>query len=329
LRLFSILIGTILLLATSFSPAQEGETAEVGPSAGNAADASRDLFRVGYLRREVSGHPPIEGLERLRGYLEEDEAVQRELEAGEYDGIGLFPCDGPADMVRRLNAREFDVAFAPANLYAQQQAGYMAVLKSRRPEDFFSPTGRVWRQGVVFVTPRSPLYDAGEITKENVGAFLSDERLAVVSTQSVAGFQAPVLRLATDYDVFASEGGYLWFDSSEEVAKGVLSGLADIGACEESALQRVLRRAGLEERKDELIRVILRTDRITTDPVIFRPGLSPRVSALGREIRSSIRDFSLEGGLGEIQYTLATDQEYGSLIELQKEFQETVGVVAR
>lgn len=297
--------------------------AALGLSATGYAQSPR-LFRIGYLRRETTGHPGIEYLEALRLALWQNESVKSELESGGYTGIGLYACDGPADMVRRLNLKEFDLAFTPANIYARQDAGYTAVLKSRRDADSFSPS-RVYRRGIVFVSARSPLFSADEVTVAEMQRVLAEQRLAVVSTQSIAGYQAPLLRLATDYGVSSAEAGYLWFDSSEEVVKAVLSGLADIGACEESALQRILERDGISAQKDELVRVILTTDPITTDPVVVLPRIAPRVSPLGREMRRAIRDFSLTGGLGDIQYIEATDADYRALLELQDEFERKVG----
>jgi ABC-type phosphate/phosphonate transport system substrate-binding protein len=287
------------------------------------------LFRIGFQRWETTGHPSGRYLEQLRTALEEDEKLQNSLKQGGYNGIGLFPCDGPFDMLRRLNAREFDLAFSPANIYARQETNYTAVLKARRPEDSIAPNDKVWRRGVVFITPRCPLFDEEEISSGALSLYLGQQRMAVVSTQSVAGFQAPLLRLAVDYNIIASEGGYLWFDSSEEAVKGVISGLADIGACDEPALNRVLKKNGLEEQRDQLVRIILHTDPIPTDPVILREGLSPRQSALGRELVQAINAFAREGGFGEIRYSIATDQEYRAVVDLNKEFNERVGEVAR
>ncbi len=285
------------------------------------------LLRVGYLARETSGHPSGGALEGMRDALWKNDVVRAELEREGFTGIGLFACDGYSDMARRLNQREFHVAFTPATLYARQTVGYTAVLKSRRKEDSFSPNGRVWRQGVIFVSSRSPLHGTKEITAESLADYLSRERLAVAGTQSVAGFEAPLLRLAEDYNIRGAEGGYLWFESSEEVAKGVLSGVADIGACEEQALDRLLEQEGLKDKRDQLIRVILRSDRIPTDPVVLLPSLEPRASALGRELRRAIREFSLRGGLGELQYATATDLDYGAVTQLLDEFSRRVGEV--
>jgi ABC-type phosphate/phosphonate transport system substrate-binding protein len=301
----------------------------------------RPLLRIGYLRREETGHPAERYLEGLREALLADPLVTRELTAGGYAGIGLFSCDGAADMVRRLNAREFDVAFTPANLYMEQAAGYTAVLKARRPRDIIAPppSDYVRRLGVVFVSARSPLFGQREISRDDIRNLLRSERLAVVSTQSVAGFNAPLLSLARRYDVRLSETGYAWFESSEEVVKAVLSGLASVGACEAGALDSVLVDAGLvpaglspaafTTERDRWVRVLVETEPVITDPVVLRRTMHPRLSTLGRAIRLRIRDYSLEGRLGDIQYRETTDDEYRSLRELLDEFNRVVGEVPR
>lgn len=302
---------------------------------------ARPLFRIGYLRREETGHPGEQQLEQLREALLADPAVQREFRNTGYGGIGLFSCDGAADMIRRLNAREFDVAFTPANLYKEQQAGYTAILKARRPKDIIAPppSDYVRRLGVVIVSPRSPLFQAHSTDPAAIRGVLGKDRMAVVSTQSVAGFNAPLLALARRYDLRTFDGGYLWFESSEEVVKAVLSGLAPAGACEAGAVESVLVGAGLvpvglspaefARQRDRYLRVVAESDPVVTDPVIVRRALAPRGSALGRAVRQRIRTWSLESRLGDIQYRDATDDEYRSLKELLDEFNSVIGEVPR
>lgn len=287
---------------------------------------SPQLLRIGFLRREAGGHPAGSLLEGLRAHLLADPAVAAALQAEGYSGIGLFASDGASDMLRRLNSREFDVAFAPAVLYARQETGYTAILKSRRPEEIIAPQ-KVWRQGVVIVSSRSPFFRSDTIDRAELTKFLAQNRLGVVSTQSVAGFHAALLGLAVDYGVVAPEGGYLFFENSEEVAKAVIAGLVEMGACEESALMRVLESEGLADRREEFVRVILRTDRIVTDPVVVRARLSPRTSLLGRELQNSIRQFSLDGAFGDIQYAQANEGDYAALGELLRDFALRVGAL--
>lgn len=311
-RFLAMLLMVLLAHSAAFAQSEES--------------APRPLLRVGYLRRETTGHPPVGRLEKLRAALLADADLKRELDAAGFAGIGLFACDGAADMERRLNAREFDLAFAPASIYAAHKAGYTAFLKARRPEDLLSPRGLVLRSGVVFASKRSPLFSADRTDKAAMRALLQKERLALVRTQSVAGFNAPLLALSVDYGIDAAEGGYLWFESSEEVAKAVVAGLADVGACERAALDKVLRDSGLESRRGEIVSVILSTDPVTTDPVVIRPSLSPKTSPLGRALSAAIiADFNGDVGAGEVSYRSSDDSEFASVVQLLKEFEQRVG----
>jgi hypothetical protein len=294
-------------------------------------------FRIAYLRREETGHASEQQLEDLRRSLLSDATVRRELTQSGYGTIGLFACDGAADMLRRLNGLEFDMAFTPANIYHEQAAGYSAFLKARRPRDIIAPppSNYVRRLGIVFVSRRHPLFGSTDPTPEQIRAGLQRDRIAVVSTQSVAGFNAPLLALAKRFNVRQGEGGYLWFENSEEVAKAVLSGLADVGACEAGALETVLREAGLVPEKiepmefaahrDRAVRILLETDPVVTDPVVVRRELAPRRSPLGRILQRHLIAWKPEGD--SIQYREATDEEFKSLRELLREFNRVLGRV--
>lgn len=319
-----ILLPLLLLAGLGALPAAQPQATDVGTSASLAARA--DLFRIGFLRREETGHPGEEHLEVLRQRLLADEDLGAELKAAGYTGIGIYSCDGASDMLRRLNAREFDVAFTPASLYLQQQGGYTPMLMARRRDDIFNPNGKVFRHGVLIVSPRSPLFAKDNAGAEEVRAALAaDPRLSVVSTQSVAGFHAPLLSLDVKFGVSPVETSLLWFETSEEVVKAVLSGLADMGACEEAAIDRVLAADGLGERRGELIKVLVMTDPIPPDPVVVRAGLLARNPQLLRTMSGAIREYSKTGALSGIQYINADDRDYGRLQELMKEFNSRIG----
>lgn len=297
--------------------------AAAATGAAQPADEPR-LFRIGFLERETTGHPSEESLDRLRDSLEQDREIAEELGRRNYRGIGLYPADGPADMVRRLNAREFDVAFVPANLYDEQTAGYSVILRARREDDINWTTSAgpsALRRGVVFVSPRRPeIFEEETLSPQRAAELLGRERFAVVSTQSVAGFHAPLLAVHKTYGEEALSSGYIYFENSEEVVKGVLAGLANVGACELPALDRVLQAEGLEDQRNRLVRVVLTTDPVITDPVVVRPGLSPQHSSLGRKLRLRIRALSLEENYEGIQYLEATDADYRLLSELLSDF---------
>lgn len=339
-RLRVILILLVLLLPATIWP-QPRETTSRPPEVTVDAGEGK-LLRIGYLRREATGHPGERLLENFRQRLLNDEQFRDALREAGYTGdnpIGLFPCDGAEDMVRRLNTREFDLAFTPATIYARQQADYQVVLKARRPGDSFSPGGVVRRFGVIFVSPRSPLFEMEEITAEALAEELNRQRLAVVSTQSVAGFHAPLLELSRFLGTRHSSAGYLWFESSSEVVKAVLSGLTDIGVCELGAIDQVLAASGLldpdapesiqRSQRDLYIREVLKTRPVITDPVLMRPELAQRQSAVGRQLINHLREASLAGEFGPIQYLTSNNVEYRGLVDLLRQFDRAVGEVVR
>lgn len=316
-----LLLAVAVVLAFRFpAAAQPAER----PTTGTLQLAPR-LFSIGYLRRETSGHPSEEHLEALRTALGRDPQVREALAGLGFTGIGLFACDGPTEMVRRLSIREFDLAFTPANLY-RQAAGYTPILKGRRPDDIYNAGDIALRRGIVFVSPRcEELYGQRDLPAAEVAEVLGRQRLAVVSAQSAAGFTAPLVELHARYGRRALQGGVIYFDSSEEVVKAVLAGLADVGACEERAFTQVLENPRLFPRRGELAWPLFRTNPVVTDPVVVRTTLSPRHSALGRLLRLRIRTLSLSGVTGDIQYLNASDEDYGKLIELFREFDAKVG----
>lgn len=287
--------------------------------------SARGLFRIGYLRREETGHPGEGELDALKQSLLANATIGASLRADGYTGIGIFPCDGPADMLRRMNAREFDIAFTPASLYLQQQSAsneqssYTAILMARRADDTFSATNTVLRYGVVIASSRSPLFSKDKITAADIQEALHRRPIGVVSTQSVAGFYAPLLTLAVRYQTDPVTPGMTYYETSEEVVKAVISGLVDVGACEEAAIDRVLKASGLDGRKSELIRIVIRTDPTLTDPIVVKASLAERNTPLVRALTTAIRDFFVTQR-SDLQYVPTDDREYARLKQMLKEF---------
>ncbi|MCB2156338.1 phosphate/phosphite/phosphonate ABC transporter substrate-binding protein [bacterium] len=318
----------LLLLAVIFClPAW----AQDEPTSGTLTHRTDRLLRIGFLRPEGEADMTPVQLEALREYLLAVPEVTAAMETEGYEGIGLFSTDGGRDMLRRLNALEFDVAFVPARAWAEQQTGYTVILQTRRERDFTSSRGgRVLQRGVIVISARSPLFAQDELSDDDVAEYLTDQRIAVVASQSVAGFVAPLLEMSRRFGIQRPRGGLIWFESSAEVTKAVVAGLVDVGACEEGAMEETLDRSGLNaEQKNDVRRVILRTNPVMTDPVIVHPGLAPQVSELGRELKRALRDFSLQGGFGRVQLQSARDSDYQEVRLLLTEFDERVGEIGR
>lgn len=282
------------------------------------------VLRIGHLRGGAEGSPTTAALEALRRALSADAESSKALAEAGYGAVGLFACDGAEDMLRRLDAREFDVAFATTGVFAEQRAGYVAIVQSRRPGDTFAPRGdRVLRHGALIASARSPLFAARKPTGEDIAEALRRTPLAVVSTRSVAGYVSPMYRLRREYGIAAPEGGLLWFDSSEEVVMAVTSGLADVGACEAGAVERVLSALPEGIVRRDLVRSVFETEPSPTDPVVVRAELAPERSPLGRAIKAAIREASQAGRFGELQYLPADSEQYARVAQLLAEFRRT------
>ena len=86
--------------------------------------------------------------------------------------------------------------------------------------------------------------------------------------------------------------------------KSVVCGLAQVGACDESALMAVFdtmpgsARAGapFEDGANQFVRIVLRTDWIPCDPVAIREDFDPRSrqSAVGQAAASAMRRYYAE-----------------------------------
>lgn len=298
IRRLLVALGAFACLLPSLASAQHGS-------------AAPRLLRIGWLASNEGGGLDAEAMQFLRESLIADESVAALLRESNFAGIGLYETDGERDMLLRLGARELDVAFLPARLWAEQQAGYKVVLQSRRARDATTTRGSmVFHRGIVFAGPGSPLHGAGgEPDAAEIARALDGTPVATVSTQSIAGHVAPMLALA-DRTGGPVDPEFLWFESSADATRAVVCGLADVGICEEGEYERALAEAGIDKADPPVCRIICRSVPVPSDPVVFHPDLAPRDSELGRELKRALRAFSLEGRFGDLALQSAQDSDY-------------------
>lgn len=286
------------------------------------------LLRIGYLRPEGEVGFTRGQMEALRARLVQDAPLMQACAAAGYDGFGLYETDGGRDMLRRLNAREFDLAFVPLRVWAEQNpaAGYRIILQTRRERDITATRGSmVLQRGVVFLSPRSPFFASDPLDPQPFGAYLQRARVAVVTSEGMAEYVAPLTSLAERFGVAPPAADFLWMESSAEVVKAVLAGLVDVGVCEQGALDETLGVAGLRDNQARLIRPVVVSRPVPTDPVVVRPELAPRDSVLGRELKRALRDFSIETGFGAVSLQSAQDSDYTDVPALLARFNELIG----
>lgn len=261
-----------------------------------------DVFRIGYLAEGSDLSPARPLLQDLRTALFANEPVSRELKALGYQDISLRPCDEPADMIQRLDAVEFELAFATSIVYARQfkrvQGGadafkavpYEPILQFKRPGDINNTRGEVMREGSVFVGRGSALYGKRP-TDEEIRNFISRGGLAVSDSNSAAGYIYTQIKMAERFNQLRPES-FIFSGNSSEAVKYVLSGLVEAGACETQVLKSV-GTVKTDRGEQQLYQVLFTTDAIPTDPILMRIDLLPKnsVSKLGTEIKVAIRSF--------------------------------------
>lgn len=267
------------------------------PASSEATPAApRSPFIIGYLLSGSDLERPLAVMEALRAELLKG-APLRDRE------ILLRPCDGPPDMEQRLRAEEFDLAFATTFIYARlfrsvegddsrfEPPLHEPILQYHDIAGDFVIREIVYRQGVVFAGPGSPLFGVKNADKALIRAELERERMAVPEFHSETGYIYPRLEI---YNRFSGIHplGPLFCRSAPNVVKHVVSGLANIGACDARVLATML---GDAQAKGELrgCTELFRTKNIPTGPVLLRGSLHPRNSTapLGRELRDAIQQF--------------------------------------
>jgi len=211
------------------------------------------------------------------------------------------PFDSHRFLIEAMDAEQLDLAFCSVIDFAYQRGSYMPVFQLRRPGDPHSSTAdrRVWHSGVIFVGRQSELFDMNSTeTLDHLPNYVMNHELAMVGSSSAAGYVYPYLaldRLTTAVPLINAPS--IFWESSSEVIKAVINGIHEIGACDASAIDEVLKAHGLLDKKHLLIKEVLRTDPVPRDPIVLHnrwlntAESDPRASSLGREITRGIAAF--------------------------------------
>ncbi|MFW6286422.1 MAG: hypothetical protein ACOC29_00630, partial [Candidatus Sumerlaeota bacterium] len=211
-------------------------------------------FRIGYLRPAMESPMNRRFFQGLEQALMDDQAIRDELLRMQMRGIVLRPCDTPDDMLQRLGLLEFDLVYAPAMVYARHRLykpeEYSAVLMLRervpragsiRPRSDASGS-YPRRRGALFMRIGSEVEQAVRSHNDRrIREVLTSDRLyfAVSSPYDAAGYLYG-LKLVSEEFQGAEPAQLLYCGSPQEVVKAVVSGLAEIGVCEENILDEVL-----------------------------------------------------------------------------------------
>ncbi|MBN1867850.1 PhnD/SsuA/transferrin family substrate-binding protein [Candidatus Sumerlaeota bacterium] len=273
-------------------------------------------FRIGYLRPATESPLGEQWYRDLQTALEADPEFAAFIEKEVISGVALRPCDGPVDMLQRMLQSELDMVFCPAMVYAQERiqrehrSRYRVLFQTQRWRDLRDSHGGpyVRHRGVLFVRRGSDLdVDPEQLGKEAIKSLLADRILAVSGSYDAAGYFYVRKKLWDEYETAPKE--VLFCRSPEEVVKAVVSGLAEVGGCEEHVLRDVFNTlpSGLYQRPDldsrgnnDFVRVLIYTQWVPVDPVVVQdyyfetPGLGGRQpigAEIGRAAANAVKRF--------------------------------------
>jgi ABC-type phosphate/phosphonate transport system substrate-binding protein len=251
------------------------------------------LFRIGFLPGDPESQLSRGALYSLREFLLERASLRAAMAVEGISDIVLQSADSRENLIQRMNRSDFDLVFCSSVDFVTQRGDYEARFQLRRPEDSFDARGnRFFHKGVVFVNNRSPLF-SGNLETARLADYFDRQEVAMVGSSAAAYFY-PGLKIASLSTSGSLPRRVRLCESSEEVVKTVINGLngsVEVGACDSGVIEKVLERNGLPERREELIRVILETDPIPTDPVALKSRWLPRVSVFGRELSEGLRQY--------------------------------------
>ncbi|HPS00531.1 MAG TPA: PhnD/SsuA/transferrin family substrate-binding protein [Candidatus Sumerlaeota bacterium] len=266
-------------------------------------------FRIGFLNVSSGGTQDYEWYQQVQDHLLGDKAFRKAMADAGLTDLHLRPCDGPEDMLQRMGQAEFDLVFCPAMVYVQDRLVRAHVYEPAEgrpgPDRYvvFSKTmmrpstdqgdgrGRhIVRNGVLFKRKTPAL------TKKDVKSLLGEPSsvLAVSGSHDAAGYFYVRKMLWEQYEHCSPK--FLFFGSPQNVVKAVVSGLCDVGACDESVLQEMLTELGGGEKVDlskddnPYVTVINRTQPVPTDPILIRAVYGPGMvgASVGAEMRRAL-----------------------------------------
>jgi len=245
------------------------------------------FFRIGFLQTDSGQELGFDWYENIRRNLESDKDVDVALESEGFSGIVILPADGWRDMVQRMDHNEFDMAFCSAEIYVEQQGDYEPVLQLRRSRDIWG-RGKVLQKGVIWVNYKSPLFSKNNPSNEEIKKYIESQPMAFVSSHSAPGYIYPRLKLFRDYSII-QPSNFTFCGSSEEVVKYLVNGLVEVGACENGVVEEVLKKNGIENYQDQLLKKLFETELLPTDPVCILKKWTPEKNKLGRVLANTLK----------------------------------------
>ncbi|MFP4379620.1 MAG: PhnD/SsuA/transferrin family substrate-binding protein [Candidatus Sumerlaeia bacterium] len=289
---------------TSYLPFQ-GTPAQSLPDNSQGPEIRGRLFRIGYLTPAAESTLDQKWFMEMRRALIQDAAFTQAMQQEGITGIALRPCDHPEDMLERMLQEEFDLVFCPAMVYGrawlarkrlEQQPAYNVVFQTKRRETDTADMrrgGGPRHRGVLFVRRDYRLdINPSQPDPAKIRELIAENPLAVSGSYDTVGFFYIRKFLWEEYNRLEPES-FLFCGTPQEAVKTVVSGLAPVGACEESVLKEVIASIPGKPELSEIVTILETTKPAPTDPVVMHERYDPttRRSLLGRAAAEAVREY--------------------------------------
>jgi len=280
-------------------------------------------FNIGYIESESDRGLSHNWFQELESNVNLDININKELRKENFDSIVFLPTEGYVNCIQRMNIGEFDGVFCNAVVFCEQKGNYKPILQVRTERDRWRSMGGqpVLQYGIVFVRSDSQLAKIDNPTNEDIKIFISKRAMGFISQYSAVGYIVPMLKIRRDYDTNPAE--LIFCKSSEDVVKYVISGLIEIGACENGVIEEVFKKNNLDKNPiDKYVKVIFTTEPVPTDPFVAKEKYLPENSGLGKALKDFLRNYYSDKTQGAMHLEPSRDEYYDDLRELLKDFSQ-------
>ncbi len=284
-------------------------------------EAQNLTFNVAYIGSESDRGLSHNWFQELENDINHNDVILSELRSNGFDSIAFIPTEGYVNCIQRMNIEEFEAVFCNAVVFCEQKGNYKPVLQLRTKRDQWRSLGGqpVLQYGVIFVSGDCEIAKSDNPSENEIRDFISKNPMGFVSQYSAAGYILPMLKIRRDYDTNPSE--LIFCKSSEDVVKYVVSGLIEIGACENGVIEEVFGQTNLDEDSiNKAIKVLFTTEPIPTDPFVIKEEYLPEKSNLGKVLKDFLRDYYSKKTEGDIHLEASRNEYYKDLRELIKQF---------
>ena len=251
-------------------------------------------FKIGYAHADPGNPLNSDWFRTLQKQFNSDPDLLKALNGAGYKNVAVIQADGFKDLIQRMESNEFDCAFSPSVVYVRQQGEYLPAFQLKPKGVHYSsrPDEKVLLRFSIILGPHHPLFNQPKLSDDQLKSLFEKEPIACVSPYSAAGYVSPLNYVYTLYGATPRETYF--YNSSESVVKAVVSGLANIGICEYSALENMLKESTVQPKQLHK-NLVSPLPLVPADAIVVRKELRYEAAGLIKELGETVKSRMPEG----------------------------------